>query len=75
MERNFENLIELLSDTESIKSDDALSKIVNPDLDDELSETELDNVSAAAKQDYQKFLRRLEQSKEWVICSQKGGQL
>lgn len=63
MERNFENLIELLSDTESIKSDDALSKIVNPDLDDELSETELDNVSAAAKQDYQKFLRRLEQSK------------
>lgn len=63
MERNFENLIELLSDTESIKSDDALSKIVNPDLDDELSEAELDNVSAAAKQDYQKFLRRLEQSK------------
>ena len=63
MERNFENLIELISDTESIKSDDALSKIVNLDSDDELSETDLDNVSAAAKPDYQKFLRRLEQSK------------
>lgn len=63
MERNFENLIELLSDTESIKSDDALSKIVDQNSDDELSETELDNVSAAAKPDYQKFLRRLEQSK------------
>ncbi len=63
MERNFENLIELISDTESIKSDDALSKIVDQNSDDELSETELDNVSAAAKPDYQKFLRRLEQSK------------
>ena len=63
MERNFENLIELLSDTESIKSDDALSKLVNLDTDNELSETELDDVSAAAKPDYGKFLRRLEQSK------------
>lgn len=63
MERNFENLIELLSDTESIKSDDALSKLVNLDTDNELSETDLDDVSAAAKPDYHKFLRRLEQSK------------
>ena len=63
MERNFENLIELLSDTESIKSDDALSKLVNLDTDNELSETDLDDVSASAKPDYQKFLRRLEQSK------------
>lgn len=63
MERNFENLIELISDTESIKSDDALSKIVDQNSDDELSETDLDDVSAAAKPDYQKFLRRLEQSK------------
>ena len=63
MEPNFENLIELLSDTESIKADDALSKILNADSDDELSETELDDVSAAAKPDYGKFLRRLEQSK------------
>lgn len=63
MERNFENLIELLSDTESIKSDDALSKIVNLYSDGELSETDLDDVSAAAKPDYQKFLMRLKQSK------------
>lgn len=63
MERNFENLIELLSDTESIKPDDALSKIANLDSDDELSETQLDDVLAAAKLDYQKFLKRLEQSK------------
>lgn len=62
MEQNFENLIELLSDTESIKPDDALSKIVNFDSDNELSEIELDDVSAATKPDYQKFLRRLEQS-------------
>lgn len=63
MEREFENLIELLSDTESIKSDDALSKIVNLNSDDELSENELDDVSAAAKPNYQKFLRRLENMK------------
>ena len=53
----------MLSDTESIKSDDSLSKLVNLDTDNELSETELDDVSAAAKPDYGKFLRRLEQSK------------
>lgn len=63
MKQNFENLIVLLSDTEFIKPDDTLSKIVSLDSDDELSETDLDDVSAAAKPDYQKFLRRLEQSK------------
>ena len=62
MEQKFENLIELLSDTESIKSDDALSKLVGCKQNDELSEADLDAVSAAAKPDYQKFLRRLQQS-------------
>lgn len=63
MKRNFENLMELLSDTESIKSDDALSTLVGSVSDDELSETELEDVSAGAGPNYQKFLRRLEQSK------------
>ena len=55
MKRDINDFLELISDTEIIKPDDRLSTFLNSEQDNELSESELDMVSAAAKPDYEKF--------------------
>ena len=48
LKRDINDFLELISDTEIIKPDDRLSTFLKPDQDNELSESELDMVSAAA---------------------------
>ena len=63
MEQNIEKLLILLSDTEKIENSDELSKLIDSELNSELSVDELELVSAAAKTDYEKFEKLLEQKK------------
>lgn len=57
MKQDMEKLLSVLSSTEAIKHGDELSDMIENEggIDDELSELELDMVSAAAKPDYEKF--------------------
>ena len=61
--KKFEKLLSQLSDMETISPDDRLSKLIahtaDAETDDELDEYDLDLVSAAGQQPYQKFLKRL----------------
>ena len=62
MEQKFERFLKLLSDMDYIQTEDALAKMINAVKNSELTEAELDNVSAASKPDYEKFLKRLNHS-------------
>ncbi len=60
MKQDINKILALISDSESFNHDDNLSQLINEDSEDELSEDELDLVSAAAKPDYEKFKKYLE---------------
>ena len=60
LKRDINDFLKLISDTEIIKPDDRLSTFLNFEQYNELSESELDMVSAAAKPDYEKFKLFLE---------------
>lgn len=48
MKNNIEDMLKLISDMEAIPQDDELSCLIKNELDDELSEDELETVFAAA---------------------------
>lgn len=63
MKNDIEKILSTLSDSEAISPCDELSKIIEEKRPAELSEADLDEVMAAAKPDYEKFLARLNASK------------
>lgn len=63
MKNDIEKILGALSDSEAISPCDELSKIIEKKSPAELSEADLDEVVAAAKPDYEKFLARLNASK------------
>lgn len=60
MKKSMENLLALISDTESIMHDDELARLIQIEVDSELSEVELEMVSAARKERFEKFKMFLE---------------
>lgn len=63
MKNDIEKILDALSDSEAISPCDELSQIIEEQSPSELSEADLDEVVAAAKPDYEKFLARLNASK------------
>lgn len=55
MKGNIEVLLGMLSDTEEIEHNDKLSRLISSEAESELTEFDLDMVSAASKPDYEKF--------------------
>ena len=60
---DIERLLEIISDTELLQHDDQLSQLLDEVLgrrdNDELFESDLELVSAAAKPDYERFIEYL----------------
>lgn len=60
---DIEKLLEIISDTELLQHDDQLSQLLDEVLgrqdNDELFESDLELVSAAAKPDYERFIEYL----------------
>ena len=61
---DIERLLEIISDTELLQHDDQLSQLLDEVLErqsdnDELFESDLELVSAAAKPDYERFIEYL----------------
>lgn len=50
-----ENIFAAVAETEQFSHRDALSNLINAETDNELSEDELEMVSAAGKADYERF--------------------
>lgn len=55
MIENIEVLLDMLFDTEEIEHNDKLSRLISSEVESELTEFDLDMVSAASKPDYEKF--------------------
>ena len=55
MNNDMEKLLYLIADSESIAHDDELSHLIQIEVDSELSETELEWVSAARKERFENF--------------------
>lgn len=63
MERNMEELLRLAADMEELSPQDELSALIHGSEEEELSEWDLDLVSAASSgPDYRKFEERLKQN-------------
>lgn len=59
MGESIEKLLYLIADSESIVHDDELTQMINIEVDSELSEAELEWVSAARKERYENFIQFL----------------
>ncbi len=62
MKNNMEEMLKYFADMELLSPNDELSKLVESETEDELSEDMLDFVSAASHSEFDRFRRYLEES-------------
>ena len=62
MKKDMNSMLRFLASTEAISPKDELSKLIDDEAEDELTEEMLDRISAAASSDYERWKKFLEES-------------
>ena len=63
MNKNIDFFLDLAADSGKVIKDDKLAKMISEQDEDELSESDLDEISAAAKPDFEKLAKILKERK------------